>query len=113
MPKGDLACSGNGSCLPGSKICLSVAVEGHRVGFICEDCARDDYYLRAFLVAAGWLHGWPRLRFNYWNAGKETQLRMALMGVIAEESAAFDEARSARVRRRIVWAVSGAPGTRP
>lgn len=113
MPKGELACSGNGACLPGSKRCLSIVVDNRRVGFLCEDCARDDYSLRAFLVAAGWLYGWRRLRFNYWNAGKETRLRMSIMGVIAEESAAFNEACSARVRRRIDWAVSGAPGTRP
>lgn len=110
MPKGQLACGQGNGCLPGSKLALSVtstALGGRRVGWLCEGCARDDYSLRAFLVSAGWLYGWRNLRFHYWGAGKQGALRLALMEVIDDESSRADEARHARARRQIDWAVRG------
>lgn len=115
MPKGQLTCGQGNGCLPGSKLVLSVtstALGGRRVGWICECCARDDYSLRAFLIAAGWLYGWRNLRFNYWGAGKVGPLHLALMGAIDEESSRADEARHERLRRRIDWAVGGPAGVR-
>jgi hypothetical protein len=106
MPKGDLTCN----C--GNKSALHAFVQGKRVGYLCEACARDDYALRSFLVAAGWLYGWRSLRFTYVNAANSGELRRAIMSAVDEEESRAYECRELRKSRQLAWAVGDSGGLR-
>jgi hypothetical protein len=107
MPKGDLTCN----C--GKKSAVHAFVQGKRVGYICEPCARDDYALRSFLVAAGWLYGWRMLRFTYVNAAATSgELRLAIMSAVDEEESRAYECQELRKSRQLAWAVGDSRGLR-
>jgi hypothetical protein len=108
MPKGKLSCSG--ACLPGSRAVLKAAALGKVVGYLCEVCARDDYALRTFLVAAGWLHGWREVRFTLVGPGRGEPLSLLLLAAIEEEKSRASECREQRLSRRLAWAVGGSGG---
>lgn len=115
MPKGALSCTLGNGCSSGAKAVLEVVYTpegGRRIGILCEACARHDYSLHAFLVAAGWLHGWRNLRFNFLGAGKSGRLHEVLQDAIDGESSRADEARLARLERRQEWATKGLTGIR-
>ena len=108
MPNGSVSCGGG--CLPGSKAVLKVAARGKGIGHLCEVCARDDYSLRSFLIALGWVYGWEALHFNYIGAAREGALRLAIMADVDEELSRAEECRQLRLSRRVAWAKGGSGG---
>lgn len=112
MPKGGLTCGGG--CFPGSKAVLWVKVQGRRVAFLCEACARDDYSLRSFLVAAGWLHGWRTISYEFVGRGLDDDgLLFLLSNAIEEEFSRAAECHDRRLRLQQAWAVGVLGALRP
>jgi hypothetical protein len=109
MPNGQLSCLGG--CYPGYRraAVLRVYKGGEKVARICEDCARDDYALRSFLVACGRLYGWSGLRFTYVGVAQSGLLRLALMAAVDEEESRAYECQQARSARNAAWAIGAAP----
>lgn len=100
MAKGEL------SCYCGvTKGALAVLVDGKRVGLLCSDCARDLYALRAFIIAAGWVYGWPVVKFAPLRDFSSGAAQVRLLGIIGAERARAVQAKEARLDRRLAWAV--------
>lgn len=95
-----------GGCSPGAKLALRASFQGKAVGTLCEACVRDGYALRTFTAAAGWLYGWRSLTFTLHGAAAVEPLRQAVQDILDDETSRADEARLARLERRIRWAMS-------